>query len=461
MLTRSKIALVFAIIFIALGPLLYSSQVITNSTRGTMSTSIQTSSSSTTQNITISSSFTNTTSSYITNNTQSKQILQAVVVKKIANNVTPLATISPPIGFDQQDKSLINSTANEQVKFIESLQLANGAIEESPGTPLIYPRDLALAMVALTVSGEITQARAALSFLVSLQQISSQYSDSAGQSYSSPPAWAQVYTANGRIVDPSLRGEDQGMILFAISTFVQKTGDTSFARDYWGQIENSANFILYLQQAPEPNAAHNGLYRHGDNWHDTRRENMNVSKPIYWPYWPEYYQWEEENMRMITGLRGAVSLATELGGYATDAFKWSNSINIALIGLSNESMYGKYEVYDYFGSVVWHIQTNLQLEKKILANVPLNFFTPYGIKDLPWNEAAGASDTIDYMLCLVRVGNFTGASDYLNLITTYYIDPAGGFYDSLYLSSVHTYAAQEIYSSARFVYFAYIVSTLS
>lgn len=166
-------------------------------------------------------------------------------------------------------------------------------------------------------------------------------------------------------------------------------------------------------------------------------------------------------MRMITGLRGAVSLATEISGHAADAFKWSNSINIALIGLGNEAIYAKYEVYDYFGSVTWHIQTNLQLEKKILASVPPNFFTPYGTKDLPWNVAAGASDTIDYMLCLVRVGNYTGASNYLNLITTYYADPAGGFYDSVYLSGVHTLAPQEIYSSARFVYFAYVVSTLS
>jgi hypothetical protein len=459
-LTRSKIALVLAIIFISFGAALYSTQLTTNGITSNTSMPTQTFN-SIAQSLTTSTHFATTTStSFLMTTNSSKLIIQAVIVKKNANNVTPAASISPPIGFDQQELSAINSTANKQVSFIESLQLPNGAIEESPGVSLVYPRDLALAIVALTVSGQTLQARAALNFLVSLQQISSQYSSD--NSYdSSPPAWAQVYTTNGKVVDPSLRGEDQGMVLFAISTFIQKTGDISFARDHWSQIENSANFILYLQGAPEPNAAHNGLYRHGDNWHDTRSENMNGTQPIYWPYWPEYYQWEEENMRMITGLRGAVSLATELGGKATDAFKWSNSVDIALIGLSNESMYGKYEAYDYFGSVLWQIQTNIQLEKKILANVPSSFFTPYGVKDLPWNSVASVSDTIDYMLCLVRVGNYTGASNYLNLIAAYYIDPAGGFYDATFLSGSHSYDSQQVYSSARFVYFAYVVSTLS
>jgi len=324
---------------------------------------------------------------------------------------------------------------------------------------VVYTRDLSLAIVALILTGHMTQATLAINYLVSLAQHASNYTGPAGASFSSPYAWSQVYSVDGQTLDPSLRGEDQGMALFAISTYVLATHNFTFAKDHWPEIQNSANFILYLQHSPEPNIKSDGLYRHGDNWHDTRVENMNASEPIYWPYWPEYYQWEEENMRMINGLRGAITLAENLG-MNSDAKTWNNSVNTAMVGLTDEGMYNKYEAYDYFGSVLWGIQTNLQAQKNILAEIPPSFFTPYGVKDLPWENSAAISDTIDYLVCLVRVGDHAGASHLLNVITSNYINPAGGFYDAIYDDGSPSSAPPQLYSSARFVYFDYVVSTL-
>ena len=350
--------------------------------------------------------------------------------------------------------SLISSIETSQINFILSLQHSNGAIMESATESLVYTRDLALAAIALTLSGHMYQAQKAIQFLVSLPQQSSNFTGPSNTSYSSPPAWCQIYTPNGQVLDPSLRGEDQGMALFAISTFVEESGNTSIVRESWQKIENSANFILYLQHAPEPNIPFNGLYRHGNNWHDERPENMQGKTPIYWPFWPEYYQWEEENMRMIKGLEGAIFLAQSLG-YPFGS--WNQSVKLALVGLKdNESMYDKYETYDYFGSVLWNIQTNLSSAKALLARMPSSLFTSYGVKDLSWEDYAAVSDTIDYMTCLVRVGNITGASELLRIVATDYVNPRGGFYDGLYSNGIPLDDQPTVYSSARFAYFAYV-----
>lgn len=131
-------------------------------------------------------------------------------------------------------------------------------------------------------------------------------------------------------------------------------------------------------------------------------------------------------MRMIMGLKGAVLLANTLG-YNQDAIAWNNSINIALRGLSNESVYNKYEAYDYFGSVLWGVQSNLTKAKELLSNMPQSLFTQYGIKDLPWGDTAGSADTIDYMTALVRVGNYSDASNYLHVVASKFRASGGDF----------------------------------
>ncbi|MHB8566891.1 MAG: hypothetical protein ACYC7D_06680 [Nitrososphaerales archaeon] len=401
---------------------------------------------------------TSTVISKITSSTSSTSAPLNVTENKVRALVLPAATMSNlSSGFSSADLSLINSTASLQIQFIESLQMPNGAIIESPGDSVVYTRDMALAAIALTLAGHLPQAESALNYILSLPQGASNYTGPQGSSFSSPAAWSQIYSVNSETIDPSLRGEDQGMVLFAISTYVDRIDNLTLAKDHWDQIQSAANFILYLQHSPETSVKFDGLYRHGDNWHDSRPENRAGSQPIYWPYWPEYYQWEEENMRMINGLRGAITLAQTLG-FSSDAQKWNNSLNAALIGLSNESMYNKYEAYDYFGSVLWGIQTNLQAEKNIMNQIPSSFFTAYGVKDLPWENYAGASDTIDYMVCLVRIGNLAGASRLLHIIATNYVNPAGGFYDSIYANGSHSTSPSELFSSARFIYFAYVVS---
>ncbi|HZW55969.1 MAG TPA: hypothetical protein VFF30_06740 [Nitrososphaerales archaeon] len=373
-----------------------------------------------------------------------------------ASSVSTTGTLS----FSGADLALINRTANSQIRFIESLQLSSGAIMESPENPVVYTRDLSLAAFALIRSGNAQAAEKSIVYLLSLSQSASNFSGPGGTRYSSPPAWNQIYSTSGAPLDPSLRGEDQGMALLAISAYVQATGNIGLVRQHWAKVESSANFIVYLQHAPEPGIAYNGLYRHGDNWDDERQENMNGTSPMYSPYWPEYYQWEEENMRMIMGMKGAVLLASDLG-FQADAKTWNNSLNAALVGLSNEAMYSKYEAYDYFGSVLWGLQTNIQTAKAILASMPHGFFTPYGVKDLPWLDISGASDTIDYMLCLVRVQNYTGAGLYLHLLTTKFGNPQGGFYDTINLGDQSVSPVSNVYASARFVYFSYVVSTLT
>ena len=382
---------------------------------------------------------------------------QGAIQGALANNSVPTSAATG--GLSSEDLALISSTESLEVRFIESLQKSNGAIVESNNNPVVYPRDLSLAAIALTLSGNTAPAERAIEYLLSLPPNASNFSDTQGNRYTSPSAWAQTYSIGGQILDPSVRGEDQGMSLFAISTYVQKSGNFSLARSHWSQIEGSANFILYLQHAPEPWFHPNGMYRHGDNWHDSRKENMNGSTPTYWPYWPEYYEWEEENMRMINGLRGAISLAQSFG-HASDVEKWSASLNLALTGLDNESIYNKYETYDYFGSVLWGIQTNLQSEKSILAAIPKVLFTPVGIRDLSWENFAGSSDTIDYMVCLLRVGDYANTTILLHDLTTNFENPRGGFYDGIRLNNTPASLDSMVYSSARFVYFAYVASTL-
>ncbi len=76
------------------------------------------------------------------------------------------------------------------------------------------------------------------------------------------------------------------------------------------------------------------------------------------------------------GLKGAVLLASL--GYTSDVENWNDSINLALRGLNNESMYNKYESYDYFGSVLWRLQSNLTSAQELLSAMPLSLFTSYG-----------------------------------------------------------------------------------
>jgi hypothetical protein len=362
--------------------------------------------------------------------------------------------------FSAEDLSLINNTARAQVSFIESLELPSGAIVESPNSNIVYTRDLALAAFGLSLSNRFAAARKAVNYVLSLEQSSSHYAGPGGTSYySSPPAWDQVYNSSGGTIDPSRRGEDQGMVLLAASTYAQKAHDLSLVESHWKQIENSANFILYLQHTPEPGFSFNGLYRHGDNYMDARRENMNGSTPLYWPYWPEYYQWEEENMRMIMGLRGAIQLASNLGFYS-DAQKWNSSVTLALSGLKNESAsYGRYEVYDYFGSVLWGIQTNVTAEKSLLEAVPTSFLTAFGLKDLPWSNTIGSSDTVDYIVCLVRTGEYAAAGPFLGALIARFQNPSGGFYDTISMYGRPDGSSSTVYSSARFLYLAYVVST--
>lgn len=74
-------------------------------------------------------------------------------------------------------------------------------------------------------------------------------------------------------------------------------------------------------------------------------------------------------MRMIMGLKGAVLLASTLG-YTSDVKNWNDSINLALRRLNNESMYNKYESYDYFGCVLWGLQSNLTSSKTFSQRCP-------------------------------------------------------------------------------------------
>lgn len=249
------------------------------------------------------------------------------------------------------------------------------------------------------------------------------------------------------------------MALFAISDYILATGNYSLATRYWGKIESAANFIVYLQQTPEPGMPFTGMYRHGDNWLDSRIENMQDGTPVYWPYWPEYYHWEEENMRMIMGLRGAISLAENLG-YKVDARVWNASVSLALLGLANENKYNKFETYDYFGSVLWGIQSNMTLAKRVVQNVPADLLTGYGLKDLPWENYASSPDTIDYMVCLARIGDLPAAEHYLNLIVSDYSSPSGGFYGSLYMNGSLETSEATVFASARFLYFASVANSM-
>ena len=375
-------------------------------------------------------------------------------------NPVNISLVSTPVssalvGFNQTDAALIEKLSAGAANFLQSLQTPSGAISESFGSTQVFVRDLSLAVIALLLANRTAAATSGISFLLSLPQGSSYFTtEPASADSGSPPAWFQVYSTNGSTVEKSLRGEDQGMALFALATYYKATGNITVIADHWLAIQNAANFILYLQNTPGVGRPYDGLYRHGDNWEDTRQENTNstTGKPIYWPYWPEYYQWEEENMRMIMGLKGAVLLATTLG-YREDAYSWNNSLNLALKGLNNESVYNKYEAFDYFGSVLWGLQSNLTEARNLLSNMPTALITPYGIKDLPWGDYVGSADTIDYMAALVRVGNFSGASYYLDMVSTKFAASDGGFYDALTLSGVRIGENQFSYAAARFIYF--------
>jgi hypothetical protein len=378
-------------------------------------------------------------------------------------NESLIAEPQPVAGFNQTDVALIKELTNQSANFLQLLQTPSGAIPESMGTNQVFVRDLSLSVIALLLANRTAAASSGISFLLSLQQGSSYFTTKpANAGSSSRDAWFQVYSTNGSVVERSLRGEDQGIALFALATYYKATGNLSSISAHWQEIQNSANFILYLQNTPGEGRPDNGLYRHGDNWQDTRQENTNstTGKPIYWPYWPEYYQWEEENMRMIMGLKGAVLLATTLG-HKEDAKAWNNSVNIALKGLNNESIYNKYEAYDYFGSVLWGLQTNLTQAKDLLSNMPSALITPYGIKDLPTGDYVGSSDTMDYMTVLVRVGDYANASYYLNVVASRFAASDGGFYDALSLSGVRIGENQFSYSAARFVYFESIALNIN
>jgi hypothetical protein len=363
------------------------------------------------------------------------------------------------ISFGKNDIALIERLASQSAGFLVSLQIQNGAIPQSLGSNQVYTRDLALAIIVLLLTNKTQQAARAIDFLVGLPQGSSYYTNAPSGTISSPDAWFQVYSTNGSVLEQSLRGEDQGMALFALATYYKATGDTNLISSNWSKIENSANFILYLQKTPgQGRTTFDNLYRHGDNWQDTRKENINktTGQPIYWPYWPEYYQWEEENMRMIMGLKGAILLASTLG-YTADADKWSASVNLALREINGlETSYNKYEAYDYFGSVLWGLQTNLTAAENLLSAMPFGLFSPYGIKDLPWGNFVGSADTVDYMTVLVRVGNYVDASNYLHIIASKFATSSGGFYNSLSLDGRSAMGPELSFSSSRFIYFASI-----
>jgi hypothetical protein len=181
--------------------------------------------------------------------------------------------------------------------------------------------------------------------------------------------------------------------------------------------------------------------------------NSITGKPVYWPYWPEYYAWEEENMRMALRIKGAVMLATALG-YSKDSKAWNDSLTIASAGIYNESMYNKYEAYDYFGVVLWGLDTNITSEDQVMRTIPAGIVTSYGVKDLPTNDYAGTADTIDYMSALVRVGNYSGASYYLHILNNTIQDQFnGGFYPSINSLGFAQYGAEDSYSASRFVFF--------
>jgi hypothetical protein len=387
-------------------------------------------------------------------------IVSPVIFYASTNTKSMPTTANSPrqasIGFDKKDVNLINQTTDQSIKFLLSLQTTNGAIAESPSSNIAYTRDLALAIIALLLGNRTQEATLAINFILGLPQGSSYYTIASFGTTTSPSAWFQEYSTNGSIEERSLRGEDQGMVLFALATYYKATKDTSLIASNWPKIENSANFILYLQNTPGRARAFDGLYRHGDNWQDRRQENINsaTGQPIYWPYWPEYYQWEEENMRMIMGLKGAILLASSLG-YIEDANSWRTSVNLALKGLyGGESMYEKYEAYDYFGSVLWGLQSNLTAAKDLLSAMPSGLYTSLGIKDLPWGNFIGSADTIDYMTCLVRVGNYVEASDYLHIIVSKFQAGSGGFYNSLSLNGSTASGPENSFGASRFVYFA-------
>jgi hypothetical protein len=357
-------------------------------------------------------------------------------------------------GFNETDVPLIEEMSQNATIFLQSLQLPNGAIPQSNESNQVFVRDLSLAIIALLLGNRTIEASRGIAFLLSLPQGSSYYSSAPAFAVTpSPDAWFQIYSTNGSVLEKSLRGEDQGMALFALATYYKATGNLSLISSHWQEIQSSANFILYLQNTPGGGRSFNGLYRHGDNWQDTRIENTNSStgKQIFWPYWPEYYQWEEENMRMIMGLKGAVLLATKLG-YSEDAAAWNDSINFALKGLNNESVYDHYEAFDYLGSVLWGLQSNLTNANQLLSNFPSDLITQYGIKDLPSSQAVGSADTIDYMTSLVRIGNYSEASNYLNIVSSKFRASDGGFYDALTLTGVPI-GPEYSYAASRFVYF--------
>lgn len=378
-------------------------------------------------------------------------------------NIVAIETQQPVTqAFSFHDLLMINQTASAQVAYILSLQTRGGAISETSNeSDLVLTRDLSLAAYSLVMLGYADKASPTIDFLLSLRQGDSYYTTPSGTP-SSPYAWYEEYTPFGEVVGQSLRGEDQGMALLAVASYITATKNYTLAAEFWPKLESAANFIVYLQQSPEPGLPFTGLYRHGDNWHDARSpENVNGNgSVVYWPYWPEYYHWEEENIRMIMGLRSAVNLASAMG-FETDVQKWNASVGLAERGLANESVYNKYETYDYFGSVLWGLlQSEPSVADSLIRSVPASLVTPLGVKDRASDPYLGASDTIDYMTCLVRTGDFTGAHRLLQAIIDHYTNPAGGFYDTVHLDGTPLDRSSMVYSSARFLYFDYVVTTL-
>jgi len=132
------------------------------------------------------------------------------------------------------DQKKARSLYKSSVRIVKENQHKKGGFYASPpGTryPYVYARDHSIDVLGAISAGMLKQAKRGLKFMFDAQKPSGEF--------------AQRYDVDG--TDRSykeLQIDGNGLILFALGKYIEASGDSDFAKEYWDVIKKGANFIL-------------------------------------------------------------------------------------------------------------------------------------------------------------------------------------------------------------------------